>query len=541
MGNAPGPASSACLPCSEPVIASPQQNSDRVIVIGGGIAGLATALGLAPLPTTLIAKAPLGTEASTPWAQGGIAAAMGGDDAPALHAADTVAAGAGLCDPAVAGRVAEAAASCLADLAAWGMAFDRAPTGALALGLEAAHSRRRIVHAGGDSTGRRVMETLARAARTSPSIEIIEDTQVTDLVLDDGTVAGVIAARKGQAAYMPARAVVLATGGIGGLYAHTTNPLGATGSGIALAARAGALLRDMEFVQFHPTAIASGDDPMPLASEAIRGEGAILINSRGERFMQGIPGKELAPRDVVARAIWSETAAGKDVYLDARAIGKDFSARFPSVTALCRRAGLDPVTQAIPVRPAAHYHMGGVAVDQSGRSSVPGLWACGEVAATGLHGANRLPRKSLAAAKGFTRRIRGGIAGREAPKTGTAVPLPAASAAAIDAASRTRIRRLMSESVGVIRDHAGLAAAVSDLEALVFAAPRPSMNADLAMVGILIATAAVERAESRGGHYRRDYPAPSPRQAHSVSFTLADVAAHKVKFQSEHFLVKGAA
>ena len=517
-----------------------RQNSDRVVVIGGGIAGLATALGLAPLPTTLIAKAPLGTEASTPWAQGGIAAAMGADDAPALHAADTLAAGSGLCDPAVAKRVAEAAASCLADLAAWGMAFDRAATGELALGLEAAHSRRRIVHAGGDSTGRRVIEALARTARTLPSIEIIEDARVTGLVLDGGAVAGVIAERNGQVTYLPARAVVLATGGIGGLYAHTTNPLGATGSGIALAARAGAILRDMEFVQFHPTAIAVGNDPMPLASEAIRGEGAILINARGVRFMEKIPGKELAPRDVVARAVWREMAAGNDVYLDARAIGKDFPARFPSVTAFCRRAGLDPVTQAIPVRPAAHYHMGGVAVDQSGRSSVPGLWACGEVAATGLHGANRLASNSLLEALAYARWIAEDIAGREATQAGTTVPLPAATAVRIDAACRARIRRLMSEAVGVIRDDAGLAAAISQLEALAFAAPRPSMGTDLALVCLLIASAAYKRSESRGGHCRRDYPAPSTLQAHSLSFSLAGVQTHTAKFQSKHFLVRNA-
>lgn len=517
-----------------------RQHSDRVIVIGGGIAGLATALGLAPLPATLIAKAPLGTEASTPWAQGGIAAAMGGDDAPALHAADTLAAGAGLCDPAVAQRVAEAAASCIADLAAWGMAFDRAATGELALGLEAAHSRRRIVHAGGDSTGRRAIEVLARAARASPSIEILEDARITDLVLGDNAVAGVMAERKGQVSYLPARAVVLATGGVGGLYAHTTNPLGSTGSGIALAARAGAILRDMEFVQFHPTAIAVGNDPMPLASEAIRGEGAVLINALGERFMEATPGKELAPRDVVARAIWRELAAGKDVYLDARAIGKDFPARFPTVTALCRRAGLDPVSQTIPVRPAAHYHMGGIAVDRSGRSSLAGLWACGEVAATGLHGANRLASNSLIEALAYARWIAQDIAGREAAKAGATLPSVTAIRLDNDAASRARIRRLMSESVGVIRDHAGLTAAISELETLAFGAPSPSLSSDLALVGFLIASAARERSESRGGHFRRDYPAPSARQAHTLSFSLADARTRTAEIQSNHFLVRNA-
>ncbi|TAK65905.1 MAG: L-aspartate oxidase [Betaproteobacteria bacterium] len=523
-------------------MSSLRQNSGRVVVIGGGIAGLATALRLAPLPTTLIAKAALGTEASTPWAQGGIAAAIGKDDAPALHLADTLAAGAGLCDPAVAKRVADAAASCIGDLIAWGTVFDRAGTGELALGLEAAHSRRRIVHAGGDSTGRVVAEALARAARASPAIDIVEDARITDLVLGEDAVAGVVAERRGQMTCLPARAVVLATGGVGGLYAHTTNPLGSTGSGIALAARAGAILRDMEFVQFHPTAIAVGEDPMPLASEAVRGEGAILINARGERFMEGVPGRELAPRDVVARAIFQQTVAGNEVYLDARSIGEDFLTRFPSVSAFCRRAGLDPVTQPIPVRPAAHYHMGGVAVDQSGRSSVPGLWACGEVAATGLHGANRLASNSLMEALAYARWIAEDISGREAAKAGIAVLPPSAAATRIDTdlASHARIRRLMSAAVGVIRDHAGLVAASSELEALAFAAPRLSLNADLALVGFLIARAACERTESRGGHFRRDYPAPSALQARSRSFSLADVQMHKAKFQSKPLLARSA-
>ena len=507
---------------------------DRVIVIGGGIAGLATALDLAPLPATVLAKAPLGTEASTPWAQGGIAAAMSDDDNPALHAADTLAVGAGLCDPEVARRVTAAAERCLADLAAWGMAFDYDATGKLALGLEAAHSRRRIAHAGGDSTGRMVIETLARAAQASAAIEIFDDTRVTDLVLDNGAVTGVIANRRGQAAYFPARAVVLATGGVGGLYAHTTNPLGATGSGIALAARAGAILRDMEFVQFHPTAIATSDDPMPLASEAIRGEGAVLINARGRRFMEDIPGKELAPRDVVARAIWCEIEAGNTVYLDARAIGKNFPGRFPSVTALCRRAGFDPVTQTIPVRPAAHYHMGGLAVDQYGRTTVRGLWACGEVAATGLHGANRLASNSLLEALAYARWIADDIAGREATQAGIPVSVAATTAGGTDHACVAGIRRLMSKAVGVVRDDASLAAAIPRLEALAFAESRYSASADLALTSLLIATAAQERTESRGAHYRRDHPAPFPHWSRSINFSLADVQTHSMKFQIKH-------
>ncbi|MBI2318354.1 MAG: FAD-dependent oxidoreductase, partial [Betaproteobacteria bacterium] len=355
----------------------------RVIVIGGGIAGLAAALELAPLPVTVLAGSPLGEEAATALAQGGIAAAMGADDAPSLHSADTLAAAAGLGDPEIASRVAGAAPACIEDLCRRGVPFDRDAAGALSLGLEAAHSRHRIVHAGGDATGRAVLETLALAARANPAIELIEGVRAAELALHEGRVIGVHAARGGAPLTLAARAVVLATGGIGGLYAYTTNPLGATGSGLALAARAGAILRDVEFVQFHPTAIAAGgaDAPLPLASEAVRGEGAVLINGRGERFMAGIPGAELAPRDVVARAVWRQIEAGEAVFLDARAaLGERFPKRFPSVAALCRKAGLDPVSKPIPVRPAAHYHMGGVAVDERGRTSVPGLWACVEVA-----------------------------------------------------------------------------------------------------------------------------------------------------------------
>ena len=492
--------------------------TDRVIIIGGGIAGLATALRLAPLPVTLIAGAKLATGAATAWAQGGVAAAIGADDDPTLHAADTLKAGAGIADAAIARAVTAEAPHAIAWLDALGTPFDRDVSGRLALGLEAAHGRRRIVHANGDATGGAILTTLIAAARATPSIDIIEDARADALVRDqDGAIVGVMARRGAHRDYLPAGAVVLATGGIGGLYPHTTNPLSAVGAGLAMAARAGAVLRDVEFVQFHPTAIELGRDPMPLATEALRGEGAVLVNGGGELFMRAVPGAELAPRDIVARAIWRELQRGERVYLDGRAsIGADFPRRFPSVTRLCRDAGLDPMTTPIPVRPAAHYHMGGIKVDARGRASIANLWACGEVAATGLHGANRLASNSLVEALAFAKWIAADIAARDTPR-GIARPvvLPSPLAAT---ASRAAIRARMAAALGVIRDAAGMEAAIAEF------AGQP--DDDSALVGLLIAAAAWRRTESRGGHFRADHPINKPDWARSSEITLAE--AHSI-------------
>src|SRR6185312_6829687 len=484
--------------------------TDRVVIIGGGIAGLATAIRLAPMQVTLIAGAPLSVGAATAWAQGGVAAALGDDDAPPLHVGDTLKAGAGIGDPTVAQAVADAAPGAIDWLASLGTPFDRDAAGRLILGLEAAHSRRRIVHAGGDGTGRAILMTLIAKTRATPSITVIEDARAESLVLDrDGTVAGVTIRRGDATEYMAARAVVMATGGIGGLYAHTTNPLGAVGSGLAMAARAGAVLRDVEFVQFHPTAIDLNRDPMPLATEALRGEGATLINDLGERFMESVPGAELAPRDVVARAIWRELQNGRRVFLDGSGIA-DMPRHFPSVTALCRNAGLDPTQSPIPVRPAAHYHMGGIKVDRNGRSSVPGLWACGEVASTGLHGANRLASNSLLEALAFATWLSHDIAQPRNPQT----PRPAVLPEATKAPLRKSNRAAMEQYLGVIRDADGIAAALAT-----FVGDEP------AIVGLLVAAAAWRRRESRGGHFRSDYPEPDPAFAHSSDMTLAQATA----------------
>ncbi|QIB36289.1 L-aspartate oxidase [Ancylobacter pratisalsi] len=478
---------------------------DSVIVVGGGIAGLATALRLAPLPVTLVVMAPLGAEAATGWAQGGIAAAIGAGDDAEFHARDTLAAGAGLSEADVARNVAGAAGEAIDWLVGLGTPFDRAPDGSLALGLEAAHSRRRIVHAAGDGTGRVVLETLVAAARACPSLRVIEGQRAITLLKDaTGRVAGIaVQDREGRLGTLSGRAVVLATGGLGGLYGSTTNPLGATGSGLALAARAGAVLRDMEFVQFHPTAIAVGADPMPLATEALRGEGAKLFNERGERFMSEVPGQELAPRDVVARAIFREIAAGRRVVLDARMDGVE--ERFRGVVALCRANGLDPLRAPIPVRPAAHYHMGGIRVDGAGRASVPGLWACGEVASTGLHGANRLASNSLLEALAYAQWIAADIGGEDArPGRPDGAVMPVRPSPA-----RAEIRALMDAKVGVVREAGLLDAAVARLGMLA-----ASGEDDLALVAWLVADAARRREESRGGHFRADHPLPAETARH---------------------------
>jgi L-aspartate oxidase len=487
--------------------------ADRVVVVGGGVAGLSTALRLAPRPVTLVTASALGFGTATGWAQGGIASAMAGDDSAALHAADTGAAGAGLTEPDVALRIAAEGPRLIERLVSLGAPFDRTEAGALALGLEAAHSRRRIVRAGGDSTGARVLETLVRAVRASASIEVVTASVVALLRDGNGAVAGVVAESDGARFRLPARAVVLATGGLGGLYASTTNPPGAVGRGLALAARAGAVMRDMEFVQFHPTAIAAGRDPMPLATEALRGEGARLIDETGAAVMAGIAGGDLAPRDVVARGIFQALQRGRTVYLDARgALGEAMPTRFPTVASLCAAAGIDPAVQPIPVRPAAHYHMGGVKVDGHGASSVPGLYACGEVSSTGLHGANRLASNSLLEGLAYAGFIADGL---DPAPPGRIEPEPVTTRRPSDLAG---IRGLMERRVGVVREAAGLAEAVAVLSPL-------AEGCDAALVASLVARSALAREESRGAHWRSDHPYQAPARHTEASLAQAEIAA----------------
>src|ERR1700744_4589512 len=375
--------------------------TDGALILGAGIAGLFTALKLAPMPSIVLAGTRPGLSGSSAWAQGGIAASVGEGDSWQSHAHDTMVAGAGLCDAAVVDLVAQEAPGRIEDLLKFGAPFDRNADGSLAVGREAAHSRARIVHVKGDGAGAAISATLAARANDAGCITLLEGFHAVELAMENGRVTGLFA-RSGLGAHarlilFRARAVILATGGLGALYGGTPKPPEARGEGPGMAARAGALIADPEFVQFHPTAIAVGRDPAPLATEALRGEGAVLVNDQGERFMISVhPDAELAPRDIVARAIHRQIVSGQPVFLDCReAIGAHFASHFPTVFAACQAAGIDPATQLIPVAPAAHYHMGGIASDEHGRSSLEGLWAVGECASTGLHGANRLASNSL--------------------------------------------------------------------------------------------------------------------------------------------------
>ncbi len=462
-----------------------------MIIIGGGIAGLMAALAASPAPVTLLNPAALGEGAASAWSQGGLAAAIGPDDSPTLHIADTLQAGAGLCDPAAVSRIIQAGPGLIETLLAYGVRFDRDAANHLARGLEAAHSRPRILHANGDQTGAEIMRALIETVGRTPSITRLHATARHIFTGDEG-VRGVLASQGQRYFNLPASRVLLATGGIGGLFRHSTNPPGAIGQGLSLAADAGATLQHLEFIQFHPTALDADTPALPLISEAVRGEGAILIDETGSAFMHGA---DLAPRDIVARAVFAHQSKGHRVFLDARRIGPHFAARFPAITAICAHAGINPATQPIPIRPAAHYHMGGVRVDANGQSDIDGLFAAGEVACTGLHGANRLASNSLLEAA-----VCGAAAGRAMASTPARPERALPNIPPPPLPDPAAVRSIMSAHLGVLRDAAGLRQAIAQLSPL---APGNSAAA----LALRIAQSALARPASIGAHARQDDPA----------------------------------
>ena len=490
---------------------------DGVLILGAGLAGLAAALAAAPRRALVLTPTTLAGASASAWAQGGVAAALSAGDDPELHAADTIAAGAGLTDPDIARLLAREGPDAVRWLADLGAPFDRDASGGFSQGLEAAHSRPRIARVKGDQAGRAVMQAMSAAALRHAHIEVREGAAARALLQDSsGRVIGALVETDGALTEILAPAVILAAGGLGGLYAVTTNPASAVGEGLALAASAGAVVGDPEFVQFHPTAIDIGRDPAPLATEALRGEGARLIDRDGRPFMADYdPREELAPRDIVARAIHSQRAAGKGAYLDARAaVGPEFPDAFPTVFAACMSAGLDPRERPIPVAPAAHYHMGGAATDAVGRTSLQGLYAAGECACTGVHGANRLASNSLLEAAVFGRRA--GADAREASPSPTA-PGPFSLPPRLPHAPLQRLRQAMSLHAGVVRDRSGLSRAL-DLVLELEAAHGPALPLVAAK---LVAACALAREESRGAHFRADHPeaASPPRRTFT---TLAE-------------------
>ena len=498
------------LPSGELNDGMPERIRTRFLVVGSGVAGLHTAWRASAHGDVLLLTKRSLFDSATAYAQGGIAAALGAGDSPALHRQDTLAAGAALCDAAAVQVLVEEGPARVRELQTAGADFDLDPSGEIKLGREAAHSTNRIVHAHGDQTGAEVARTLVARVKESSRVRVLERARVLELIVHRGRCCGVRASIAGRATEIIADATVLATGGCGQIYRYTTNPVVATGDGYAIAHRAGVTLADMEFVQFHPTALDTSENPLALISEAVRGEGATLVNARGTRFMLGRHKlAELAPRDVVARAIFRERKHGP-VYLDARMLGKGFAKRFPGIFALCQARGIDPRKDLIPVTPAAHYMMGGVVTDLRGRASLPRLYAVGEIARTGVHGANRLASNSLLEGLVFAERVARDLAEiRQLSKPPAATkwkvpPLPDRGAAQVAADA---IRAVMWDHAGIARTARGLRTARKRLAEIGERLP-PGATEELNMLQTaeLVVEAALLRKESRGGHYRADYP-----------------------------------
>ena len=475
-----------------------------VLVVGAGLAGLYLALKLAPRPVYVLTSRRSSVGAASAWAQGGIAAALSPEDSAESHAKDTIAAGDGLVDPEIARILATEGPGRVHDLAALGVPFDRKENGELYLSLEAAHSMPRVARVKGDTAGAEIIKIMVKRAQAADHIEGLIGWRAESLLQDrNGAIAGALARNdEGAMLGIEADITVMATGGVGGLFAVTTNPRTARGDALGMAAVVGAKLRDMEFVQFHPTAIDIGRDPAPLATEALRGEGAVLTNATGKRFMQNYHEKgELAPRDDVARAIFAEIQAGRQPFLDCRkAIGSHFDEEFPTVFESCMRAGIDPRTSLIPVAPAVHYHMGGLATDSYGQTSLDSLIAVGECSSTGVHGANRLASNSLLEAVVFGGRAADYINSREwAERSAGTVRLQPWLSMKPDVTQA--LRNGMTTKCGVRRNAVQLNELITLIDRLIDQVGR----ANPLIASRIIATAALAREESRGGHFREDF------------------------------------
>ncbi|HEV2880256.1 MAG TPA: L-aspartate oxidase [Pyrinomonadaceae bacterium] len=518
------------------------------VVVGSGIAGLRAALEIAAGGARVVVLTKeRAAESNTEYAQGGVAVALSDDDETSLHEDDTQAAGAGLCDERAVRVLVEDGRRYMRELIEWGAEFDR-EGGRLLFTQEAAHSRRRILHAGGDATGHEIVRALLARARADARIQFLAHAATEELIVEDGFCRGVryLDPLVRASRSLRARAVVLASGGAGQLYLHTTNPQVATGDGMAMAYAAGAELADMEFVQFHPTALNVEGAPRFLLSEAMRGEGGLLRNAEGKRFMPRYHERaELAPRDIVSRAIVAELerTATRTAFIDMTALDARFlRRRFPKIYDTCLRYGLDITREPVPVSPAAHYIMGGVRTDLDGRTTLGGLYAAGEVACTGVHGANRLASNSLLEGLVFGARAGRAAAAAHAADALRSSPVDAngdgagqaimsdANAGEIALAVRKRVRRLMWERVGILRSRQSLMRALGELEQIERARSLRAPSRNFVTVALLVARAALWREESRGAHFRYDFPAPDDARwrVHSINSRASGVYASGV-------------
>ena len=491
-----------------------------VVIVGGGVAGLTVAINLAPRKVCVITKDVLGINTSSSWSQAGIAASIDKKDSNEIHILDTLKTAKGLGNEEVARKIISESRSTISDLEEIGVKFDKNPDGSFNLGLEGAHSHNRIVGSKGDSSGIEIMRGLIEEVRKLDHITILENISIDSIMHEKNTIYGVIGRFTNKNipnnhVVIQSSHIVLATGGLGGIFANTTNPRTSYGEGIALAAQVGAVLTDMEFIQFHPTGLDFGLDPTPLATEAIRGAGAHLVNQNGERFMLGVHKEvELAPRDIIAQSIFKQIDSGNSVFLDCRKnIGKDFKKKFPQVHSYCIKAGIDPSKEMMPIIPVAHYHIGGVKTDLEGRTSVEGLWCCGEVSATGVHGANRLASNSLLEAL-----VYGKIVAKEINKE----PLKQNEEVISSSFIRTykektknkirakkfiwQLRSTMMRNLGIVRDQKTIAKGLSDIIRIERESRGMSAKLnDMIMVSKFIICGAYKREESRGCHLRSDF------------------------------------